>query len=352
MPDSDETADIGLPEDRETAAHAIPYLREQLGLPPPLTMRRFTGGRANLTYLVRHRDGEVVLRRPPFGHVAPGSHDMVREHRVLQALSKVLDVVPRPLHLCTDEDVLGAPFFVVERRTGVVIRDHWPQELGGRPDARRQVSDAFLRAVVELHALDPDAVGLGSLGRPRGFMQRQFVGWRTRWCDAARSDGSDVDDVFGWLSRQNLPPQRPAVIHNDLKLDNSMFAVGEPGRLVAIFDWDMCTLGDPLADLGTILTYWGEAGDDPDLHGGALPPTALPGFWSRRELVDAYARATGVDVSAIAAYEVYGWMKLAVIGQQLLRRYFDGHSSDVRLEAFRVRVPAILREVRRLIAEK
>lgn len=336
------------PRDRDFAARLVPYLRDRLGLAPPIEVTRFPGGRANLTYLAAGADREVVVRRPPFGPIPATAHDMEREHRVMTALSSTLPFVPRTVALCTDPAVTDRPFFVMERARGFVLREEWPAFLPDDWALRSRIAESFLAAIVELHAVDPGAVGLESLGRPEGFMDRQLRGWAQRCRDSSVGDGEPADRVFEWLVSQRVPPQRPAVIHNDLKLDNVMLDWDDPACIRAVFDWDMATLGDPLADLALVLTYWGDSDDDPIRHGGRLPITALDGFPRRRWVVDEYARRTGRDLSGARFYEVFGLVKLAVLCQQLLQRYRQGDSDDRRLLVYETQVPAIWREARRL----
>lgn len=326
--------DEPVPADPPFAVALLDHLRPRLDLGAAAELLRFPGGRANLTYLVRDGDREVVVRRPPYGELPPRAHDMVREHRALSALAPLLPFVPRPLLLCEDPAVIGAQFLVMERRRGHVLRDEWPAA-GGGADVRRRLSVSFTQVVVRLHGVDPAAPGLAALGRPQGFVDRQIRGWAQRWRDVGEPS-ADADAVFAWLAAQPVPEQAPAVVHNDLKLENVLLDAADLSRIVALFDWDMCTVGDPLVDVGTLLAYWAEPGDDPALYGGRLPPTALPGFASRAELVAAYAEATGRDLRDLRVYRVLGLVRVAVLCQQLLRR-------DPRLEVYRTQVPALLR---------
>lgn len=347
-PAADDPVDLS-GDETPMVRRMVAHLRSAIGLDDPVDVRRFPGGRANLTYAVTAGERELVVRRPPFGPLPPRAHDMPREHRVLSALSERLPFVPRPVYLCTDPAVIGVPFFVMERVHGFVLRDRWPGFLPEDPGLRGRIAGSFLATVVDLHRLDAAEVGLDSLGRPEGFMDRQVRGWTGRWHDSALDADPNADAVLAWLSERHFPPQSAAIVHNDLKLDNVMLRGDDPGRVRAVFDWDMCTLGDPLADLGLILTYWGEPADDPAVYAGRLPITALPGFPGRDWLVEEYARRTERDVSAIGSYHVFGLVKLAVLCQQLLRRYLDGGSHDARLAEYETQVPAIWAEARRLV---
>lgn len=325
------------------------FLRRELDLAEPIGAERFPGGRANLTYLLTDAIGrEVVVRRPPFGAIPKGAHDMEREFRVMSTLAEKLHFVPATYVLCTDPDVLEVSFFAMERVRGLVLRDEWPDGLADDWVLRADMTKSFLSAIAELHQLDAAEVGLESFGRPEGFMGRQLDGWQRRWKAATDRRDHQVDDLFDWLRVQEIPPQPPALIHNDLKLDNAMFSGEDATRLVAIFDWDMATRGDPLADIGTLLVYWAEGDDDLNRHGGYRLPTAYPGFYSRGELVESYANLTGRDVSAIRYYEVFGLVKVAVIMEQLLRRYREGNATDDRVAIYETQAPTLWRDATRL----
>lgn len=311
------------------------YLRDKLeGADQPLHVRQFGGGAANLTYLLDYGAHQYVLRRPPLGPVAPGAHDMNREYRVLSALHQVFPYAPRAFLFCDDTALIGAPFFVMERRHGLVVRRSLPDAYAHIPDAPRRMSEALVDALAELHRVDYHAVGLEGLGKPAGFIERQVEGWYGRWHNARTEMLPQMEVVYGWL-RENVPPSgAPALVHNDYKLDNVMLAADDPGRLVAIFDWDMCTLGDPLSDLGALLTYWTEPDDAPYLQMTAMMPVGDARFMTRAELVARYAEKSGRDVSHIRFYHALGLYRLVVICAQIYIRYKRGQTQDQRFESF------------------
>ncbi|MCP5119550.1 MAG: phosphotransferase family protein, partial [bacterium] len=245
-----ETIDVRADERFDEEAVAA-FLRGRLpGSHEPLTVRQFGGGAANLTYELDYGEHVYVLRRPPLGPIAPRSHDMAREHAVLSRLHEVYQPAPRSFLLCEDESAIGAQFFVMERRYGVVVRRRMPDAYAALPDATRRLGEALIDGLSQLHAIDYSALGLDDLGKPAGFIERQVQGWFGRWEKAKAEEVPAMDVAHRWLA-DNLPPDSaPALIHNDYKLDNSMFAAEDPGRLVAVFDWDMATLGGPLSDLG------------------------------------------------------------------------------------------------------
>jgi aminoglycoside phosphotransferase (APT) family kinase protein len=311
-----------------------------IGADQALQVSQFPGGAANLTYLLQFGDQtEYVLRRPPLGPVAPKSHDMGREYRVLSVLYQALPVAPRAYHLCEDSNIIGAPFQILERRRGVVIRTQMPPTYAEQPQSARQLSEALIDRLADFHAVDYQALGLGDLGKADGFLQRQVEGWYGRWQKAKAEDSAAFEAVYQWL-QANLPPsQGVSLVHNDYKLDNTMFDPSDPSHMVAIFDWDMCTLGDPLSDLGTLLTYWTEE-SDPQVAKGLLGmPSAKYGFLTRAELIQRYAQRSGRDVSYIRFYQVLGLYRLIVIIAQIYIRYQRGQTQDERFAAFGAIIP-------------
>ena len=300
----------------------------------PFDVLQFPNGSANLTYLVRFGDHELVVRRPPFGQIAPGAHDMKREFRALDALSRHFDPAPRPVPLLRRprRDRLRLPRRRVppwRRRVG-----RHPRVDGPSPDVATRIGNAVVDALAELHLFDPVAVGLGELGRPVGFVERQVSGWTRRWelVDTGRVPTMAV--VAARLA-DTLPAtgdrRVSSILHNDYKIDNCQFDPAEPDRVHSIFDWDMATLGDPLVDLGTLLNYWPDP-DDPDddrpLHVAGLERMGLP---SRAAVVARYAERTGFDVASVPWFEAFATWKTAVVLEQLYQRYVRGESTDPRM---------------------
>jgi len=388
------------PDEHLDTARLEPYLRARLpGAEGELSVRQFAGGKANLTYLLRFGgtptpalprlrgrekasagDGipspasggglgwgsadtgsevkEFVLRRPPLGPIPPGAHDMRREHRVLSVLHGRFAPAPRSLLLCEDESIIGAVFIVEERRHGFVIRDDIPPEFAGRPELNRRIGEALVDALADLHLVPPDEVGLGDLGRPEGYVARQLEGWRKRWQAAQGGEEAEraatlMAPVLDWLGR-NLPaqsqsgPGAAALLHNDYRLDNCLLDSADPGHIVAVLDWDMCTQGDPLADLGYVLNYWVEPGDPPEWREIASMPTWREGFPSRAAAVERYAARTGFEVGAVAWHQVFAAFKLAVIIQQIYIRYVRGQTQDQRFRHYYRRVLGLADKARGL----
>lgn len=326
------------PDEQLDETRLAEYLRTRLvGAAAPLRVRQFGGGAANLTYLLDFGERQYVLRRPPLGPVAPSAHDMAREYSVLSVLHQALPFAPRAFLLCEDTSVIGAPFFVMERRRGIVVRRSLPAEYA--PDAPRRMSEALIDALADLHAVDYAAIGLSGLGRPAGFVERQIEGWYRRWQQARVDDLPEMDAVYGWLRASQPSEGTPTLVHNDYKLDNVMLAQDDPGRIVAIFDWDMCTLGDPFSDLGALLAYWSEPSDPPEVQALAMMPTGNLGFLTRAELVQRYAERSGRDVSNVDFYHVLGLYRVAVIIAQIYVRFVRGQTQDRRFAAFGPLVP-------------
>lgn len=297
----------------------------------PLSVVQFAGGHANLTYCLRYGDSEYVLRRPPLGPVAPSAHDMGREFRVLSALYKGYPQAPRAFVFCDDPSILGAPFFVMERRRGIVVRRAIPAEFGGGNDpvVNRKISEVLIDTLADFHDVDYNAIGLSDLGKPDGFMQRQINGWFQRYERAKTSDIAIVAELSDWLQK-NLPPSpKPTLLHNDWRLDNMMLDANDPGRCEAVFDWDMCTIGDPFADVGTLLSAWLEASEGPT-SGAVGMPSGVPGFLTRAEAIERYGKRRGVDVSSMPYYYAFGIFKIAIVLQQIYVRFHRGQTKDQR----------------------
>jgi aminoglycoside phosphotransferase (APT) family kinase protein len=343
-----ETAPVR-PDEEMDWARLAEYLGAHLGIPAAdMQVLQFPGGSANLTYLVSFTDGvEYVVRRPPLGVVAPGAHDMVREHKVLSRLHQGFSKAPRCLLLCEDESVIGAKFIVTERRTGVVIRDQFPREMLHHKDLARRTSYALVDALGELHNVDPAAVDLSDLGKPTGFAERQVRGWYKRWELAKDRELPEMDELYRCLVAQVPQAQRVSIVHNDPKLDNCQFQIADPDHVSSVFDWDMATLGDPLIDLGTVLGYWPEP-TDPEPRavqaGGASDP-----FPTRAELTARYCAVTGLDAGAAWWYETFALWKTVVVLQQMYIRYKRGQTKDERFAAMPEHMPELIGQAQSLM---
>jgi aminoglycoside phosphotransferase (APT) family kinase protein len=295
-----------------------------------LTVEQFPDGHSNLTYLLHLGASELVLRRPPFGNVVASAHDMGREFRILSRLNAVYPAAPRPELYCDDETVIGSSFYVMERRHGLILRKTLPAGMTIGPDLARRTSCALIDNLAALHAIDYRQAGLSDMGKPVGYVLRQVTGWTKRYNQAQTSVVPAMDRVADWLN-QNLPAESgAAIIHNDYKYDNVMLDRDDPTKIVAVLDWEMATIGDPLMDLGTSLGYWVEASDPEPLRLAAFGPTALPGSLTRREIVEHYQERTAVAVPNAQFYYCFGLFKLAVIVQQIFARFVRGNTADPR----------------------
>ena len=333
-PRASELIDI-CPDERLDLGRLEPWLRARLpAVPGALTISQFGGGHANLTYLVRC---EYVLRRPPLGPVAPTAHDMRREHRVLARLGTCYPLAPTSYALCDDPAVIGADFHVMERRHGFVIRRQLPPDVAGDPVLARRLGEMLADSLAALHRVDPRAVGLDGLGRPDGYVTRQLAGWTARWGATGRELPA-MDRIAVWL-RAGLPPQQAAtLVHNDYQIENILVDAADPATAVAVLDWDMCTRGDPLMDLGYLLNCWSDPDDDPAWRGVSPTPGRAPGLPTRRELVERYARSAGFDVEHAHWYHVFGVFKLAVVLEQIHVRFRRGQTRDTRFATLGKRV--------------
>jgi aminoglycoside phosphotransferase (APT) family kinase protein len=320
------------------------YLAAHLPSAPasPLEVEQFPHGHSNLTYLISAGEHEWVLRRPPFGNRVKTAHDMGREYRILSRLCHVYSPAPAPVLYCEDEGVIGAPFYLMERRRGIILRGKAPADRPIAPDLVRRLCMTLVESMAELHALDFHAAGLDDLGKPSGYIERQVSGWIKRYQDARTEEVPDLERTMTWLAA-NRPTESCAatLIHNDFKFDNMVLDPMEPTRVVAVLDWEMATIGDPLMDLGTTLAYWTEVNDPAPLHQFIVGPTTEPGSLSRRELVAHYGAVTRRDTSNILFCYVCGLFKVAVIAQQIYARFHRGLTQDPRFASFNKVVAAL-----------
>jgi aminoglycoside phosphotransferase (APT) family kinase protein len=350
MASIDQSATVRAGEELPEEA-LLAYLKQHLpDLDGPLTVEQFPSGFSNLTYLLRPGERELVLRRPPVGANIKTAHDMGREYRILSHLYPVYGKVPRPLLFCEDETVLGAPFYVMERVKGIILRAQPPRGLELSPETLRRLSEVFVENLVEIHGIDYDAAGLGDLGSPQGYVARQIGGWTKRYFNARTDDVPEIEQLAVWL-REHLPPDsaRGSLIHNDYKYDNLVLAPDELTRVVAVLDWEMATVGDPLMDFGTSLGYWVEATDAEEWQQYGFVLTKLPGNFTRSELLDYYSRCSGREIVEPVFYYAYALLKIAVIVQQIYARYKQGLTKDPRFAQLGALVKACGRLAQRAI---
>jgi aminoglycoside phosphotransferase (APT) family kinase protein len=332
------TADLPLdgaravrPGEELDLAKLEPYLAAHLpGFEPPLSVEQFPGGHSNLTYLLSAGPRKLVLRRPPFGTPVKSAHDMGREYRILSRLPAVYPRAPRALLHCEDPAILGAPFFVMERVEGVILRGARPRGVVLDEAAMAKISRATVDGLAELHAVDYRTAGLGELGKPEGYVSRQVSGWIERYQKARTDDVPDMDKVAAWMVSHQPAESGTALIHGDFKYDNLVLDPADLSRIRAVLDWEMATIGDPLLDLGTTLGYWVDPGDSEQARMLPFGPTVLPGNLTRAEVVARYAEKSGRAVPDAVFYYAFASYKIAVIAQQIYWRFKQGLTKDER----------------------
>ena len=332
MPAVDEPREVR-GEDSFDIAAMHDWLSERTpGLAGLPMVQQFSGGSSNLTYLLRYPDRDLVLRRPPRGQKAASAHDMAREHRVQSALAPHFPYVPRMVALCQDETVLGSDFYVMERIPGTILRRNLPAGLTLTPEQAGELGRRAVDSLVALHSVDIEAAGLGDLGRGAGYVGRQVEGWSERYRRARTHDAPDFAPVLTWLASRQPPDVGTCLIHNDFRLDN--LVLDERLHVVAVLDWELATLGDPLMDLGGAMAYWVQADDEDLMRMSRRQPTDLPGMPSREEVVAQYCQATGRTVEDWPFYEVFGLFRLAVIVQQIYLRFDRGETTNPAFKDF------------------
>ena len=337
---------INIRQDEQIDLHKLKnYLNELLKIDiDKINILQFSGGHANLTYLISFNDKEFVLRRPPLGPVAPSSHDMAREHMVQHSLNRLFPLAPKSIHLCEDDKIIGSKFHLIERKKGIVIRKEMRSELDKSRNKIRLLSFKMIDILAELHKLDPSQVGLGDFGRPDGFVLRQLNGWEDRWKKASEDKikANRFNKLVRYL-RSNIPdPQGATILHNDFKLDNIMWDVDNPFLPVAVFDWDMCTRGDPLMDIGHLLNYWIDEDDDYEANLITSMPVKNILYPKKSEIISHYALKTGFSIKDVDWYYAFGAFKLAVIIQQIYVRFLKGQTQDKRFANFGKRIEALI----------
>ncbi|EKN65302.1 aminoglycoside phosphotransferase [Neobacillus bataviensis LMG 21833] len=314
------------------------FLRENVESLPeePLEILQFSAGHSNLTYQLKMGDWEAVLRRPPLGPVAPKAHDMAREFKILTELNPIFSVAPKPLLFSENQSTVGSPFFLMERKKGVVIDTSFPDGTQVTKELCRHLSQVMVDKLVELHAIDYKQTGLAEISKPEGFMERQVHGWIGRYERAKTDEIAVVDSLKKWLVEHTPKVHASTIIHYDYKFNNAMFT-NHYSEMVGLFDWEMTTVGDPLADLGVAMGYWNQSDDSELLINGLRNPpvTAVnEGFFTRNEFIEQYAKKSGRDITNFNFYLTFAYFKLAVIGQQIYYRYKKGQTNDARFASF------------------
>jgi aminoglycoside phosphotransferase (APT) family kinase protein len=290
---------------------------------------RFPGGYSNLTYCLHTTNKDFVLRMPPPGANIKSAHDMGREYKVLSLLKPHFAEIPTLIHYTEDSSLLGAPFYIMEKIEGTILRAYNAPKMNIAPETFSSLSEKMIDTLVALHAIDIHSTGLAQLGKPAGYVTRQVEGWIKRYY-AAETDTIDaINQTITWLQQYTPLTQQPTLLHNDYKYDNVIFDT-DFQNIIGVLDWEMCTVGDPLMDLGAMLAYWFEAGEGDVFTNFNL--TWLPGNYTRDQLIQRYAAKSGRNLQDIKFYYVFGLFKNAVIAQQIYHRWKEGHSSDPRFE--------------------
>ena len=300
-----------------------------------MRITQFPGGHSNLTYMLKIDNEQWVLRRPPFGSKVKSAHDMSREFKILDALKGTYPFGPGPIHFCDNHEVLGCDFYLMNYIKGLVIRREYPNHLRLSPEQVGIQLLNFFDALGDLHSLNLEEVGLSNFGKPEGYVKRQVEGWSNRWVNAVTPDTVNCDEIIKWL-QDNMPAEsgKASVIHNDYKLDNVIFDVKNPLKLIGVLDWEMSTVGDPLMDLGCTLGYWVQL-DDPEFFRNARTmPSDIEGAPTRSQIIERFKERTGLSVDHFPFYFCFGLFRLCVIGQQIYYRFYHGHTTDNRFAAF------------------
>jgi aminoglycoside phosphotransferase (APT) family kinase protein len=322
------------------------YLRAQITTigEGSLQARQFPSGASNLTYLVQIGEWEGVLRRPPLGPLAPKAHDMGREAGLLARIHPVFPLAPSPYVFCKDLEIMGVPFYVMERRQGIVLNETFPEGSIVTPELCRRLSETVVDTLVKIHAIDWRAAGLDTFGHPEGFLERQLTGWIERYQRSQTPESPDITLLTRWLIEHIPTSPAATLIHNDFKLNNMLLDTQDLAKPTAVLDWEMTTIGDPLFDLAISLCYWVQS-DDPEELRAMLPTiTHQPGFFTRAELMERYATQSGRDLSSIQFYMTFAYLKLSVILQQIYIRWLRGQTQDPRFATFGTRIRTLIQK--------
>jgi len=324
---------------------ALPHLEGEAEI------SQFAGGKSNLTYRLKYDNDDLVVRRPPFGTKAKTAHSMIREYRIMNELKPVYPSVPDTLYYSDDESIMGSEFYVMRKVEGVLINDQIPAEWNFTLEKTRRFCTAFWEKLIDLHQVDFIKAGLGDFGKPEGYVERQVTGWNRRFERVITPDVDNFSVVRDWLVA-NMPGgnTRHSILHGDYRIDNVILDQHNPCNILAVLDWEICALGDPLMDLGNSLAYWIQSDDPPELRNLVVQPSNAPGMLRRSEILELYQDRTGIDTSNFTFYQVYGYWRLAVILQQIYFRYFHGQTHDKRFKTFGVAAQHLGRHCQRLIS--
>ncbi|MBM4761846.1 phosphotransferase family protein [Bacillus sp. B15-48] len=304
------------------------YLRQQLNLSEdPMEVKQFSEGYSNLTFLIKVGEWESVMRRPPFGKIPPKAHDVEREYNLLKGINPVFPLAPKP-YLCENNpNIMDKPFYIMEKKNGVVLDDTMPPEYDSIPNIKKSISESTVDTLVQLHDIDYEQAGLQEMGRPEGYLERQVHGWIKRYHNSKTDEIGVYRDIEKWVLANIPTSPRATIVHNDYKLNNMMLSLSNPGKVVGVFDWELSAIGDPLTDLASAVAYWK---DENDPYTAINSVTTLGGFISREDFIERYAKKSNRDLSNFNFYLGFAYFKIAVILQQIYYRWKEGHLSDDR----------------------
>ena len=308
------------------------FLQENIkGLTGDIVITQFPSGFSNLTYLIDNGGRKMVLRRPPIGAMVKAGHDMGREYRILRAIHPVFSYCPKPLAFTEDTTIIGSPFFVMEELSGIILRKDLPKGLFFSMEQAENLCRTLTDLLARIHTIDVKKAGLDFIGKREGYVQRQVDGWTSRYQKARTEDAPDFEPIMAWL-KDKMPEDtdRPAIVHNDYKLDNVVLDPDRPEKIIGVLDWEMATYGDPLMDLGNSLAYWVEKNDPEDMQVMRTMPTNMAGAMTRQEILDYYEKRTGRSTRQFDFYYCFGLFRLAVIAQQIYYRYFHKINNNSR----------------------
>lgn len=337
-------------EDSFDVAAVDAWLKQRVeGLRGTPEVKQFPGGASNLTYQLVYPERDLILRRPPFGPLPKSGHDMSREFTVQSKLAPVFPFVPKMVAFCDDRSVMDVDFYVMDRIPGIILRAELPAGMSLDEAGARALSTSFIERLVDLHAIDPAGAGLDGLGRGDGYVERQITGWTKRYRAARTWNVPSFKKVISWLEVNPPGDISSCVIHNDWRMDNVVLDPEDPQKIIGVLDWEMATIGDPLMELGSMMAYWIEAGDDRMAQMFRRQPTHLPGMLTRREVVELYARRSGLRIDDFRFYEVYGLFRLAGIIQQIYKRYHDKQTTNPAFRNFWLATHVLHRRARRVM---
>ncbi|HHW37336.1 MAG TPA: phosphotransferase family protein [Bacillales bacterium] len=299
----------------------------------PIEVQKFPAGYSNLTYLIKIGEWEAVLRRPPFGMIPPKAHDMEREYRILSKLYPVFPLAPKPYLYCENPSIMEKHFYVMEKKDGHVLDEELPAEYGSSEQVGKTISEVVIDTLVNLHEIDIEKANLMDIGKSDGYLERQVKGWIKRYHQSKTDEILGTEEIENYLTANIPASPKATIVHNDFKLNNMMFDRNDPGKVVGVFDWELCTVGDPLTDLGSTLAYWTE---QDEAETGLTSVTDQPGFLRRKDLVELYAKKSNRDLSNIDYYITFAFYKIAVILQQIYYRYKMGEIQDERFKSLNI----------------